>query len=669
MQLIFLTIVDMSIMASVIILFVFVLRFLLKHMPKVFCYALWLVVLFRLLCPWKIESNFSVIPNSLRGVPQELALEEANHISFTETISSTYEAIGDAMNGGLEILQVKTNSEQLGNNGYVPAFHFEVWLLFFGYVWLFGALVMLVIGIVQEIKLRHSLVGALKLEYQDVLLSQGNESLLHKNDRVYLSDYVDTPFVMGILFPKIYLPSTISEEEKRYILLHEQYHICRGDHLVKRLYFIALCLHWLNPLVWLAFSLAGKDMEMSCDEAVIKKLGEETRTLYSQLLLNFATGKQHFVGTPLAFGEGDTKSRIKHLLTWKKQNIWILSSVTFLLFVLAVIFLFSPKTTETRIMGANYSKGTIVYERPIPPEIFYNDAKHYCITADYHLYARQDEVSDWEYIGALESYHRLVTNQKELDGYLENAKVNIATITDAYIVRAEQNIFYLVMQTRKGETLLGIGLEDVAERYDKYSDDTFLFALYDLENQFREGSTNGNFFSRSLVHSVGKEVNTFAYYFNENEYPDYMIAGFLADKEENRFQDMGFAVFQIGKDKRSYRLLQYYCYEDAAFSKNGIYPCADTAVVDENGTLTDKTTYDVILINNYTDNDVFHDIDNDDVVKMELILHFPNGSEETLHYSVFGKRDMILVHWDEVKGAERISWHFYNRDGEEVEAP
>ena len=520
MQSIFLTIFDMSIMASVIILAVLILRLLLKHMPKVFSYILWLVVLFRLLCPWKIESDFSMIPNSFCGIPQELALEEADSISFTETIASTYEAIGDTMNGGLEILQVKTNSEQLGNNGYVPAFHFEVWFLFFGYVWLFGVFVMLVSGMIRELKFRYRLVGALKLEYQDISSLQENKDWLHKKYRIYLSDYVDTPFVIGMISPKIYLPSTILEEEKTYILLHEQYHICRGDHLVKRLYFIALCLHWMNPLVWIAFSLAGKDMEMSCDEAVVKKLGVETRTKYSQLLLNFATGKQNFASTPLAFGEGDTKSRIKHLLTWKKQNIWVLSSVFFLLCILVVVFLFSPKTTETRVMGANYSKGTIVYERPIPPETFSNDAKHYCITADCHLYARQDEASDWEYIGALENYHRLVTNQKELDGYLENAKVKIATITDAYIVRAEQNIFYLVMQTRKGETLLGIGLEDVAERYDKYSDDTFLFALYDLENQFKEGSTNGNFFSRSLVHSVGKEVDTFAYYFNEKEYPD-----------------------------------------------------------------------------------------------------------------------------------------------------
>ena len=245
-------------------------------------------------------------------------------------------------------------------------------------------------------------------------------------------------------------------------------------------------------------------------------------------------------------------------------------------------------------------------------------------------------------------------------------------ITDCYIVRAEQNIFYLVMQTKKGETLLGIGLEDTAEGYDEHSDDTFLFVLYRLENQFKEDSVNGNFFSRSLRHSVGKYVDSFAYYFNENEFPDYMIVGFLADDKEASFsnkRDMGFAVFQIGKNKRSYRLLEYYCYEGGAESKNGIYACPDVAIVDKDGILTDKTGYDVILINNYTNNDVFHDIDEDDVAKMELILHYTDGSEKKLTYPIQGKREMILVHWDDTKEADSTSWHFYTKDGNEIDPP
>ena len=677
MQTLFLTILDMSIMASVIILFVLILRLLLECMPKVFSYVLWIVVLFRLLCPFKIESDMSIIPYSFSEVPQSIALEEGDNVSFVETMSSTYEAIGDAFNGGLEILQVKTNSEQLGNNGYVPAFHAEVWLLFFGYVWLIGVVVMLVIGIGKGIKFRHSLEGALEEKVlkenlnNTIYLLQNNIKILHRNYKIYLSDNVDSPFVMGLFVPKIYLPSNVSEEERTYLLLHEQYHIRRGDHWVKWLYFLALCLHWFNPFVWLAFSLAGKDMEMSCDEAVIKKLGEESRTEYAQLLLNFSVGKHSFVGTPLAFGEGDVKSRIKNLLSLKKQKVWMISIVGFLLVLFIILFLLSPTVKQTEVMGANYGIAEILYERPIPPEIQFPTAEYYCITADYHLYDREDETYDWNYIGALENYHRIVTNQKELEGYFDE-KVKIANVTDCYIVRGERNIFYLVMQTKKGETLLGIGLEDTAERYDEHSDDTFLFALYRLGNLFRESSVNGNFFSRSLKHSVGKYVDSFAYYFNENDFPDYMIVGFLADDSEASFsnkKDAGFAVFQIGKNKRSYRLLEYYYYENASQSKNGIYACPDVAIVDKDGILTDKTGYDVILINNYTNNDVFHDIDEDDVAKMELILHYPDGSEKKLTYSIQGKREMILVHWDDTKEADSTSWHFYTKDGNEIDPP
>ena len=129
---------------------------------------------------------------------------------------------------------------------------------------------------------------------------------------------------MGFIRPKIYLPSALSEQEQSYIILHEQHHIRRGDHIIKALAFIALCIHWFNPLVWVAFVLSSKDMEMSCDEAVVKKLGEGIRADYSASLLSLATGRRIIAGTPLAFGEGDTKSRIKNMLKWKKPKTWIM---------------------------------------------------------------------------------------------------------------------------------------------------------------------------------------------------------------------------------------------------------------------------------------------------------------------------------------------------------
>lgn len=154
-------------------------------------------------------------------------------------------------------------------------------------------------------RLRRRIVGAVRLR-----------------DNIYLADHIDSPFVMGVLRPRIYLPSTLAEGERGYIILHEQCHIQRFDPAVKLLSFTALCLHWFNPLVWLSFLLSGRDMEMRCDEAVIRQLGDGVRADYSASLLSLATGRRILAGAPLAFGEGDPKSRIENLLRFRRPKTW-----------------------------------------------------------------------------------------------------------------------------------------------------------------------------------------------------------------------------------------------------------------------------------------------------------------------------------------------------------
>ena len=175
-------------------------------------------------------------------------------------------------------------------------------------IWLAGMALLLAYSLVSLLRLRRRLVGAVRLR-----------------DNIYLADHIPSPFVMGLIRPKIYLPSDLRETERGYILRHEQYHIRRRDHLVKFLSFLALCIHWFNPLVWAAFVLSGKDMEMSCDEAVVKALGEEIRADYSASLLSLATGRRIVAGMPLAFGEGDTGSRIRNLLSWKRPRPWVMA--------------------------------------------------------------------------------------------------------------------------------------------------------------------------------------------------------------------------------------------------------------------------------------------------------------------------------------------------------
>ena len=298
----------MSLTGSLVILLVLLGRLVLRKQPKTFSYALWAVVLFRLLCPVSISAPVSALEvvspvveqttqtvSRVSYVQQELQLLPQVPQSTGDTAVAVKKAVGP---------------------GTVAA-----------WVWLAGVGIMCLSGLLSYERLRHRLVGASPW--------RGN---------ILLSDYVDTPFVMGIFRPKIYLPTATPLREQRFIIAHEQHHIRRLDHIWKCLAYLALCVHWFNPLVWLSFVLAGKDMEMSCDEAVIRKLGEHTRADYATALLCLSTKRTIIGGTPLAFGEGDTKGRVKNMANWKKPKVWV--SLLCALLCIAVLVACAVNPTE-----------------------------------------------------------------------------------------------------------------------------------------------------------------------------------------------------------------------------------------------------------------------------------------------------------------------------------
>ena len=265
---IFMEILDMSLQASAVIGVVILARLLLRRAPKIFSYALWSVVLLRLLCPVSIEAPISLVPN-MESVSESYTLQNEN-ISILSAGAAAYQAIGDALNGGLGVQHIHT--DEIGEEGMpkiVTASWGEVWILFGQYVWLAGIAGLLLYSAVTYVRLRKKLIGALPL-----------------GENIYLADHIDSPFVLGICKPKIYLPSALGEAERGYIIAHEQQHIRRKDHIVKLIAYMALALHWFNPLVWVAYILFCKDMEMSCDEGVIRKMGGHIRADYSASLLN-----------------------------------------------------------------------------------------------------------------------------------------------------------------------------------------------------------------------------------------------------------------------------------------------------------------------------------------------------------------------------------------------
>ena len=294
-------ILNMTLTASVVIVFVLLARLALRRAPRICSYALWLVVLFRLLCPVSLTADISLMglldtpvtevtahTSAAAYVPQDVVHDP------TPTVDLPVPGIGEAVTDALPQGEEQAVADPL-----------EAPMAIATLVWMAGAAAMVIYGAVSLVRLRRRLVGSVPLE-----------------KGVYLADHIDTPFVLGLFRPKIYLPSAMPEGERGYILLHERHHIRRLDHAVKLLAFLALCVHWFNPLVWLMFVLLGKDMEMSCDEAVMRKLGEAVRADYSASLLRLATGRKTITGAPLAFGEGDTRDRVVNVLKWKRPRLW-----------------------------------------------------------------------------------------------------------------------------------------------------------------------------------------------------------------------------------------------------------------------------------------------------------------------------------------------------------
>jgi len=331
------SVLNMSITATVAILAIVVFRSMFrathalsrKKIPVKVFYMLWLVVLFRLLCPFSITSERSFFTQYDSPISRTSDNVSVMEYVPTDIVHTEYPTI----NSPAGFVNHIVNSYMPQGEEQLRADPLEAPVAIATNIWFIGIFAMAMYGLHSYLALKKKLVGALRLK-----------------DNIYLCDYITSPFVTGVIRPRIYLPSTLSEKETEYVIAHEKYHIKRFDHIFKLLAFIALTLHWFNPFVWFAFEFAMRDMEMSCDEAVIKKLGDDIRSSYSQSLLNFATGKHIFAGAPLAFGEGDVKTRINNLYFSEKPNIVYTVFVIILACIMASQLMLNPDTSKGQIL-------------------------------------------------------------------------------------------------------------------------------------------------------------------------------------------------------------------------------------------------------------------------------------------------------------------------------
>lgn len=328
MENIFFKLINMSLAASVAAVVVIVLRLILKKAPKRISVALWILVALRLILPFFIESTVSLMP-SAAVAPDGVVSYEKTYSGGTSTDIVT---VANPFGGDKEYQ--KTNSNTSLSTEVI--------------VWLGGMAAMLAYALTSYLAIRKKVSESVPLE--------GN---------IRLSDRISTPFIIGILRPRIYLPTSMNEADVKYVTAHEKAHLRRGDHIWKPLGFLLLTVYWFNPVMWLAYILLCCDIELACDEKVIAELGAEIKKPYSDALLNCSAPRRSISACPLAFGETGVKQRIKNVLSYKKPAFWIIAVALVLCIAASVCFLTNPIDNTLDIKTASYvEKQIIAQESP-----------------------------------------------------------------------------------------------------------------------------------------------------------------------------------------------------------------------------------------------------------------------------------------------------------------
>ena len=329
----FLKIINMSISASWLVLAVLILRFVLKKAPKWVNVLLWGIVAVRLICPFSFESALSLIPSS-ETIPLDIEM------AVKPTIDSGVPVINSVVNPVLSSFappqHVLTSANPL-----------QIWIPILNIIWLIGVGALLLYTAVSYWRLRRKVDTAVRYK-----------------DNIFQSENVNSPFVLGIINPRIYLPFKMNGQDLEHVVAHEQAHIRRKDHWWKPLGFLLLTIHWFNPLMWLAYVLLCRDIELACDEKVIKELGNEQRADYTQALVACSVNRRMIAACPLAFGEVGVKERVKSVMNYKKPAFWIVILAIIACVVVAVCFLTNPKQDSftIRIVVPAGSTEEIVYQ-------------------------------------------------------------------------------------------------------------------------------------------------------------------------------------------------------------------------------------------------------------------------------------------------------------------
>lgn len=446
---IFIHILNMSMTASLVILVVLLLRLLLKRAPRIFSYFLWLVVFIRLLCPVSVEMDWGVIPyveliETGAGLAAGTWNDKGEQADVSWRISEAAGEGNGKANTGAEEKEINRNAVFLKKKEGLKPDREMIW---FGasILWLSGCVAFVIYGVINYGRWMLKLKGCKdKYGYPPVIISED----------------IREPFVAGWIKPVIYLPAELEEDQQKMVMEHEKIHILRKDYLVKPAAYLALCIHWFNPLVWFAFYFMEQDMEAACDEAVLKRIGYENKKAYAHTLLFFLREQEHGrkPGCPIAFGENSVKTRIENVVKQKAVKPWVMVIVSVVIVAAAALLLVDgrwnlqtsveEKEASQKEDGGyeekNLSEDEVGTIDLLPAEqIFYEDIPSESIEITTHEYytndfgedaPEKDDVTEHTYYAALtDNYEVLLRQDKEpgqITGY--RVPVEVISISDDY---------------------------------------------------------------------------------------------------------------------------------------------------------------------------------------------------------------------------------------------
>ena len=303
MESLFIKLINLSIYASILVAVVLLLRLVSRRSPKWVICLIWALVGIRLVVPFSIQSSFSLLPQS----------EPVSGTALFKTVSLSQAQEGIVSSGAASVTEAS-------RSGISSVFHI------LSYIWLFGVILMLLYGVISYIVLRKTLRTATLYD-----------------DGIRQSEKVDSPFVLGFLRPTIYIPYTLFGKDLEYVLSHEKTHIRRKDHLWKPAGFLLLSVYWFNPAIWLAYAALSKDIELACDESVIRSLDKDERKNYSRALLNLSIRQKLITACPVAFGKTAVRNRVDHVMNYKKPALWSVVIMIACCVAVGICFMTEPK--------------------------------------------------------------------------------------------------------------------------------------------------------------------------------------------------------------------------------------------------------------------------------------------------------------------------------------